>query len=611
MVTQRWIVVSLLFVLSLSPTVPVLAQTVTAYVDRNPIQLEETVQFVVRFNGGNPGGAPDLSSLENDFDLLGTAQSTQTSIINGRSNTVTQWVSTLAPKRAGAITIHPIRVGSNSSAPLTLTVLSSGKPGQPGKGRDLFIHVQVEPQDPYVQSQVTYTVKLYHAVPIREGRLDEPNSTDVLTKKLGEDRSFDTVLDGRRYQVIERQYALFPQKSGEIIIPPITLTGQVPEKRSRRSRFDDMMGNRPRMFGNDPFDALFQTTRAVRTRSERVTLNVRPRPLSFTGNQWFPAQEVVLQETWTPEIVDQQALRTGEPITRTLTMVAKGVTGEQLPDFPVTKIDNIKIYPDQPVTDTKVEGASTIGIRQRKSAFVPTESGTVQLPAIHIPWWDLTTNQARVASLPARTLKIVPEPGNVEPTSPPGVSIPLTLGSTNPTAGGPVPSMNESPNTVTVANTSAGSLSRWWQAGIGVLSLLWLVTCLGWWYDRRTRGRQGNSKKSETDLSQDRNLKQARAAFAKACRANHPKEAKDTLLQWAAKKWPVNPPLGLASVAHRLADTQGQAAVWELDRLLYAETESVWNGKDCCQKISFAMDIQEKQGSIREETLPPLYLTGT
>jgi len=461
-----------------------------------------------------------------------------------------------------------------------------------------------------VQSQVTYNVKLYHAVPIREGRLDAPNSPDALVQKIGEDRSFETVLDGRRYQVIERRYALFPQKSGDITIPSITFTGQVPEQRSRRSLFDDMMRNRPRMFGTDPFDALFQTTRAVRTRSDVVTLKVRPMPVSFADGHWLPAEGVMLQESWTPEEMDQQSLHVGEPITRTTTMVVKGLTGAQLPEFPATESDKIKIYPDQPVTDTKVEGSSIIGVRQQKMAFVPTESGTIQLPAIHIPWWDLTTNQARVASLPARTLRVVSKPGNVETTNP-VTPIPLTLGPSNTAAGNPVPSMNGNPAVVTVPNPSAGSLSKGWQAGIGALSLLWVVTCLGWWYDRRTRGRQEKPKKSETELIQARNLKQARTAFEKACRATNPKEAKDSLLLWAAKKWPVNPPLGLAGVAQRLADPQGQAAIWELDRLLYAPTEPCWDGKDCGQKISSAMDAQERKRSLQGETLPPLYLTGT
>ena len=335
MVNLRWFSVLVLLVEGLLSVVPALAQTVTAYVDRNPIQLEETVQFVVQVKGGNSGGAPDLSALEHDFDVLGTSENTQTSIINGRSNTVTQWVSTLAPKHAGAITIHPIQVGTDFSAPLTLTVLQTGQPGQGNKARDLFIDIHVEPKDPYVQSQVTYTVKLYHAVPIREGRLEEPNSPDTLVQKLGEDRSYETILDGRRYQVIERQYAVFPQKSGEITIPPLTFTGQVPDQRSRRSLFDDMRGNRPRMFGTDPIDALFQTTRAVRARSQAVSLKVRPMPSSFTGGYWLPAEEVVLQETWAPEEMDQHALRIGDPITRTITMVAKGVTGSELPDIPV------------------------------------------------------------------------------------------------------------------------------------------------------------------------------------------------------------------------------------------------------------------------------------
>jgi len=583
---------------------------VTAYVDRNPIQVDETVQFVVKVNGDSSGGAPDLSSLEHDFDVLGTSQSTQTSIINGRTNTVTQWVSTLAPKHAGSITIQPIQVGTGTSAPLTLTVLQSGKPGQVNKARDVFVDIQVEPHDPYVQSQVTYTVKLYHAVPIHEGRLDEPNSPDVLVQKLGEDRSYETIIDGRRYQVIERQYALFPQKSGTITLPALAFTGQVPEQRRRRSLFDDMMGNRPRMFGNDPFDALFQTTRAVRARGEAVTLTVRPMPPSFGSGHWLPAEEVMLQETWTPEDLDQQALRIGEPLTRTIMTVAKGVTGSQLPEIPVTESDRIKIYPDQPLTDTKVEGSSTIGIRQQKLAFVPTESGEIQLPAIDLPWWDSKSDMVRIAHLPARTLRVLPEVGTIEPTNP---AAQLSASSRPPQIVGQdsAAMVGESRQNDTILSPPAGWPLQWWKAGTAVLSVLWVLTCLAWWSDRNRRKSRPTGKQSEAELVRARSVKQAKLAFEQACRDNNPKEAKQALLRWAEKKWPENSPIGLSGIAQRLSDPQAQTAIWELDRLLYAPNDSEWDGRRFGKSISSAMEARDDRRSQQDEVLPPLYLTGT
>jgi len=578
------------------------AQTVTTYVDRNPITIEETVKLVVKFNGGSPDGAPDLSVVAKDFDVLGTSQSSRTSIINGKMESSTEWVSTLAPKREGSIIIPPIPVGAEVSLPLTLNVLPAGQPGKSGQSRDLFLDVQVEPKNPYVQSQVTTTVKLYHALPLREGSLDEPKAPDVLVQKLGDDRSFETVVNGRRYGVIERHYALFPQKSGPVTIPPLTFTGKVQDRQGRRSLFDDMRGNRPGFFGSDPFGSL----RTVRTRSEGLTLTVQPIPSAAKGEPWLPAQEFVLQESWVPEDFDKQA-KVGEPITRTITMVAKGLTGTQLPDLPIIDQPNVKIYPDQAKTETTVEGTSAIGIRQQKMAFVPSAPGTLHLPEIRIPWWNSRTKQKRVAVLPSRTVSILPEAGSrITPLArqqDSGSSAPVLSeqqveqGSSKADEGmGMAGGSVVPPSTVVM-----------WQAIAGMLMVLWFGTGFGWWYNQH----RGNRKRPDqgSDLEKAKNLRYARHAFLQACHTNNPKKAKEALLAWAAKKWSHNPPMGLQGVAQRLMDPEAKTEVWELDRVLYYPEGGTWDANEFSQKVSRAMDQTEQKHSGSNDGLPPLYLT--
>ncbi|MDT7042945.1 BatD family protein [Candidatus Nitronereus thalassa] len=578
------------------------AQSVTTYVDRNPITIEETVKLVVKYNGGSPDGTPDLSGLAKDFDVLGTSQSSRTSIINGKMESSTEWVSTLAPKREGSIVIPPIPVGAEVSLPLTLKVLPAGQPGKTGQARDLFLDVQVQPKNPYVQSQVTVTMKLFHALSLREGSLDEPKAPDVLVQKLGEDRSYETVLDGRRYGVIERQYALFPQKSGKVTIPSLTFTGKVQDQQHRRSLFDDMMGNRPGLFGADPFGTL----RTVRTRSESFTLTVQPIPSTIQGDTWLPAQEFILQESWLPESFEKEA-KVGEPITRTITMVAKGLTGTQLPDLPVSDQPNVNVYPDQPKTETRVEDAMAIGIRQQKMAFVPTASGPLHLPEVRIPWWDSKTKQQRVAVLPSRIVNILPEPGSQ-----------ITRSGEQPNSGtlAPVASGQQAKEESSgfdqgmVPGSGGGGSSStvvMWQVIAGVLMVLWFGTGFGWWYNhRRVNPKKGGQTK---DLVKANSLRYARHAFSQACHANNPKKAKEALLDWAGKKWSHHPPLGLQGVAQRLTDAEAKKAVWKLDRVLYSSEGGTWNGQDCNRVVSSAMEQCEQKSSGSSDGLPPLYLT--
>ncbi len=579
------------------------AQTLTTSVDRNPITIDETVKLVVKFKGGSPDGSPDLSVLANDFDVLGTSQSSRTSIINGKMESSTEWVSTLAPKREGSIVIPPIPVGAEVSLPLTLQVLPAGEPGKSDQARDLFLDVHVEPKNPYVQSQVTVTVKLYHALPIREGSLDEPKAPDVLVQKLGEDRSFETIVEGRRYGVIERRYALFPQKSGEVTIPPLTFTGKVQDRPGRRSLFDEMMGNRPGFFGSDPFG---WSLRTVQTRSKGLTLTVQPIPPEAQGETWLPAQEFVLQESWVPEDFEKQA-KVGEPITRTITMVAKGLTGTQLPDLPIIDQPGVKVYPDQAKTETTVEGTTAIGIRQQKMAFVPTESGTLHVPEVRIPWWDSKIKRKRVAVLPSRTVAILPEIGRR--------IVPLAKQSDSGSSSAVVSGQQAEERTLRSDQSMATgngdvappSTVLMWQAIAAMFMVLWFGTGFGWWYNHRRANR--NKPDQGCDVEKANSLRHARHAFSQACHTNNPKKAKEALLAWAAIRWSQNPPLGLQEVAQRLADPEAQAAVWELDRVLYSLDGGSWDLNECSRKVTSAMDKTERKRSGTYDGLPPLYLT--
>jgi hypothetical protein len=78
-----------------------------------------------------------------------------------------------------------------------------------------------------------------------------------------------------------------------------------------------------------------------------VTLEVKPAPATFTGRHWLSAEQLVLKEEWSG---DNQEMKVGEPLTRTLRILANGATVGQLPELNVGQTDDkLKTYPDQPV----------------------------------------------------------------------------------------------------------------------------------------------------------------------------------------------------------------------------------------------------------------------
>ena len=225
-----------LFVLGvLSVPASVSAQSVKAYVDRNPVMADETFQLVVEAQGASSSDAPNLQKLEENFSLLGNSHSQQMSIINGQTSSVTRWVTTLAPQRTGTFTIPSIQVGNGSSRPINILVKEPNQVTGADPQRDVFLEAEVDSHFPYIQGQVLLTLRLVSAVSLQEGKLDDPEIQWGMVERVGEDKSYETIRAGRRYQVTERRYAITPQKAGTQIIPPVLLSGTIPDEQIGRA----------------------------------------------------------------------------------------------------------------------------------------------------------------------------------------------------------------------------------------------------------------------------------------------------------------------------------------------------------------------------------------
>ncbi|MBT8443294.1 MAG: BatD family protein, partial [Gammaproteobacteria bacterium] len=346
----------------------------SARTDRSTVRVSESVQIVFETDQ-DVSSRPEFSALETDFDVLGTSQSTSVNIINGRMQRSARWLVDLMPKREGVFTIPAIQIGNERSNPLTLTV----KPATAAAGEpvgEIFLEVEVDTQTPYVQQQAVLTIRLYRSVQMGNASLTEPNVTggDVIVERLGDDVGYETQRGAVRYAVVERRYALFAQNSGAAVIEPLRFEGRVPT--GRQSAFDPFSQGRP-----------------VRVRSEPIELDVRPIPAEFTGTTWLPAEQVFLIESWP----DDAKYRVGEPVTRTLTLRANGLTSSQLPEIAAGVPDGLRQYPDQPVLENSVADAGLVGVRQEKVALIPSRAGDLVLPALTIPWWNTRTDNMEYA----------------------------------------------------------------------------------------------------------------------------------------------------------------------------------------------------------------------
>ncbi len=593
-----WVVVVCLGVMGLDTSVS--AQTVTAYVDRNPVMADETFQLIVETDQTSSGESPEWHILDTDFDVLGTTQSQQTSIINMRTTSLVRWIATLAPKQTGAVTIPPIAVGAHHTGPIQLMVNEPNHTRESNEGQDIFLEADVDSYVPYLQGQVLLTLRLVSAISVQEGRLDDPEIDWGIVERVGKDVSYESARNGRRYHITERRYVITPQQNGTQIIPQILFSGTVQDGRTRGTLFEELFGNRSGSLGRDPF----KTSRSLHRRSPKVVLNVKGLPSDLNGRFWLPAKTLTLTETWSG---DTQKLQIGDSLTRTIVMRATGQRGEQLPEVTVPPQPIVKIYPDKAKTQTDFDEKWVVGSREEKFVLVPTEPGTVTLPAIHVPWWNIETSRWEEANLPAKVLTVL---GTLPPASSAQIPTPVQAPSVASIES------DHQMNAQMPANfgTSEGAKPLPWSwITVGCFTL-WLVTLAAWWRERQKRNGRGQEM-AEKDDGKFESERKAIQVVKTACFEQSAEKTRDALFQWASFKQEGRPCRSLRSVERILSQPVPDqvaisVAIWNLDRTLYTTSteQQTWDGRQFWETVKPAITAKPPKSHKHAKELPPLYL---
>jgi hypothetical protein len=588
---KKWFyIVVVLLTLSFSLS---LQAAVTATVNKNVLASGDTLQLRIQ-RDGSADGQPDISALKKDFDVLGSSRGSNVQIINGHMSTQTQITVLLAPKHDGKIVIPPLQWGNEQSAAIELTVGGSGGGGtaQQGGGQGngqaanenshVYLTTALDQKQPYVQAAVVLTVRLYSDQALYQASLDFPASSDVLVKPLGKDVQTNEMHNGRNYQIVERKYLLFPQRSGKLSLNGPVLDAQVPDS-SNNDPFDNI-------FRQMPFGGMVNSTRPIRVHAKSIELNVLPRPAGSSSAIWLPAQKVTLEENWRQ---DMSTIHVGEPLTRHFHIEALGLTGAQLPDpnsF-MTVPEGIKAYPDQSTVTDNPQGNSVLGTRDQNIALIASRTGHFELPAVRLSWWDTVHNEKREITLPSHTLDVLPAvAGSGTMTMSPAMTEPSLL-------------LNQGEQLNTNGEVSKISNNPVWMWLSLILGLLWIGTSMAWWRDHL----RGPRPKASNNIAEKKSAVPRSGSEFKAlklaCNNNDPHAARQQMLAWASTFWPDAPPHGLNELARHFADTSLIEALRQLDRACY--TGNAWDGTLLLQSLPES----PVHASVKEskQVLPQLY----
>jgi len=532
--------------------------TITATTDRSRVAVNESFQIIFK-SAGSPDDDPDFAPLQQRLHILNQSRSSSISIVNGNSSRNEQWTLTVTAKQTGVINIPAIQFGRDQSQAISVEVLAT-RPAAGNSAEEVFIEVAIDEDEPYIQAQVLYTVKLFYTVALNNASLTEPRLTagDAVVERLGEQDSYQIQRGSKRYQVVERRYAIYPQRSGVITVEPMVLRG-----RTGRGLFIDPFGPQPQ---------------SVVKHSKTVRLKVRPIPASYAGKHWLPTTGVGLSEQWS---ANPLTIKQGEPITRTLTLQAQALPTSQLPDIDVQFDQRLKSYPDQPELRQTADVKGLSATLKQKAVIIPASVGKYSLPAIKIPWWNTATQQQEYAELPARIIEVVaaaPTPG-----TPSNVTQAEAATNGNQTAA--------------TAVTTVGHQGGIWKGLFFISLAAWLATLLAWWLRRQ---------KTMPAKAERHTLKRLARAVQRACKGNDPQAAKQALLLWARLYWPEQAPASLADVAAQ-SDPQLRRRIIQLNQCLYGQDQQDWLGDELHQAFIRFINNKPRRVYSGASKLEPLY----
>jgi len=237
---------------------------------------------------------------------------------------------------------------------------------------------------------VGYTLRLYYAMPLVSGQLDQDAPDGASLQRVGSDLQYTRLVGGKRYTVVERRFLLVPERSG-----PLTIPGARFEGRSAGGFFDDIFGS---------------GTRELDANGAPRLVTVRPVPAN-APQPWLPLRGLGLRYLATP-----QRARAGEAATVTIEARADGATASQFPGIELPAIDGAQVFAEPAqVDETFAEGRPQVTVT-RKFSIVPSRSGALRIPGPRIAWWDVRAATARTASLPDLQLQVEPGvPGGAAP----------------------------------------------------------------------------------------------------------------------------------------------------------------------------------------------------
>ena len=325
------------------------------------------------------------------FNVVGGPnQSISNSWINGKRSYSKTYSYFLAPKSQGTFSINQATIEIDDqiykTTPLKIIITEAVSKPKDGNSADYVasenVHLiaEVSKSNPFLNEAITIVYKLYVSNDVSITRswqeLDTPKFQDFWSQYIeekGEQQIYETTYEGKPYRyVILRKAVLYPQKTGELTIEPLTLDVPI-----------DVQGNTRDIFGRRRMTRVNRTISAGKRIINVKPLPIEGRPDDFSGAVGNFNFSVSVNKTM---LDANEALE--------LKIRTKGIGNLKLFNLPsLTLPSSLEVY--EPVRDNKVainiKGMN--GFISDTYTIIPQYKGSYPIRPISFSYFDVTSSK--------------------------------------------------------------------------------------------------------------------------------------------------------------------------------------------------------------------------
>jgi hypothetical protein len=360
-----------------------------AKVSKKKLGLNERlrIDFVMNADGDdfNP------PSFEGFRVVGGPNQSISNSYINGKRSYSKTYSYFLSPLKRGKVRIGQgtITVAGQTykTIPVDVQIIAAVKTPSNGEGNNpeiiaednVHLVAEFSKVNPYLNERITVTYKLYVSKDVsitsQWRELDSPRYADFWSKNIDSQKFdvFEGKYEGEDYRyVILRTTVLYPQKTGELDIEPLTLDIPI-----------DVPSKKRNIFGRTLITRVNKTMSAGRR-----TINVKPLPLAGKPDNFSGAVGAFKFDLKT----NKNTLDANEALELTATISGRGNLNTLI--LPRLKVPNtLEVYEPERTENIRTRASGISGSISESYTVVPQYKGTYPIRPITFSFFNPTTER--------------------------------------------------------------------------------------------------------------------------------------------------------------------------------------------------------------------------